>query len=325
MQSRLHGLGLDSVRGMRIVLADGSARAVSASEHADLFFALRGAGGGSFGVVTEIDYTVHAASETFHLLSVTVQEASTMATFLYTLGERQSSLPGNVVAMHDMPLTVNLFWSGRDEADVAGGDAYLRQLVGELLPPDAPVETEAGTYSWPGAFGQRPASSDDDDDDVPWSHDVWAAACWCGFLLPENNTAAVWQRMMELISTAVQDCPDLLPDIELWGGAIGDTAANQTAFPHRSAIYNVGVLLTIPVDRPDPDAYYKQQNAKVNTWWPNVSQYLTGSYVNYPQVSLGRDEYAKTYWGDNLPRLRQIKQRYDPDNVFHHPLSVPIE
>ena len=121
--------------------------------------------------------------------------------------------------------------------------------------------------------------------------------------------------------------PYLLPDVELWGGSISRRASNATAFPHRSAIYNVGVLLMIPLHEPNGTEVFERELKKVNTWWYKVDQYLSGSYVNYPTVSLlDHDDphhYAKVLWGENLPRLVSIKQQYDPNNVFRFPMSVP--
>jgi FAD/FMN-containing dehydrogenase len=44
--------------------------------------------------------------------------------------------------------------------------------------------------------------------------------------------------------------------------------------------------------------------------------------VNYCDLDLA--DYAAAYWGDNLARLIEVKQRYDPDNLFHHAQSVPV-
>lgn len=109
------------------------------------------------------------------------------------------------------------------------------------------------------------------------------------------------------------------------GGAIKDPLPNATAFPHRSAIYNVGVLLIVNTDENDDEAeaIFQRESAAVNAWWPRVAQYLTGSYLNYPTASLGAD-YPTAFWGNNLSRLRQVKQKYDPDNVFSFPMSVPL-
>lgn len=112
----------------------------------------------------------------------------------------------------------------------------------------------------------------------------------------------------------------------LWinrGGAIHDTLPNETAFPYRSAVYNVGLLLLVPMEEPNQEETFEHESASVNRWWPEVEQYLTGSYLNYPTLSLG-EGYPKAFWGANLPRLKELKRRYDPGNVFAQPMSVPL-
>ena len=107
------------------------------------------------------------------------------------------------------------------------------------------------------------------------------------------------------------------------GGAIHDTLPNETAFPFRSAIFNVGLLLIVSMEELHPEEVFQRESTLVNQWWPEVQQYLTGSYLNYPTLSLG-SEYPSAFWGDNLPRLQKVKRKYDPDNVFANPLSVPL-
>ena len=111
-----------------------------------------------------------------------------------------------------------------------------------------------------------------------WGQRVWAAGCWCGFLLPEQNSPQAWDEIITTISKGLlQSSPYLMPDIELWGGAIHDKLWNQTAFPYRSAIYNVGVLLTIPEDTHKAAKLFAYHSKLVDSWWPNVSKYLSGS------------------------------------------------
>lgn len=322
VQSRLHGLGLDNVLSMRIVLADGTVRQVSRDSandlDQDLFWALRGAGGGSFGVVTQMDYRVHKAANRLVFTYLTLPSASDRATFLYRLGERENELPGNLVVMHDIADSVGLIYSGRNDQEFEGSAQYVETLVHELLPSGAtPAATNISDMEWTAMF---------DAFDSNWSPDAHAVGCWYGFLLPENNTAEVWQDIMQHISTAAHNSPGgvLLPDIELWGGAIHNVPWNATAFPYRSAIFNVGVLLTIPEDEPNAAQLFREESAKVNEWWPKVAQYLTGSYVNYPTTSLLQQDYAQVYWGDNLPRLVDTKRQVDPQNAFEFPMSVPM-
>lgn len=319
MQSRLYGLGLDSVTSLRVALADGRLLTASAQNNSDLFWALRGAGGGSFGVVTEIVYQVHRASNRFHFVSLKLPTTD-MADFLFRLGEMEPNAPGNFLAMHDQIDTVNLLWSGRDAIDIEVGETYLNDLVDSIGSASIRNATQRGSLNWSSMY--------DGDIQKTWGGSVYAAACWAGFLLPENNTAEVWHDILRHIEIGLFESPHLLPDIELWGGAISKKAANATAFPYRSAIYNVGVLLTIPPDELHADVVYEREYRSVNQWWPKVAQYLSGSYVNYPSVSLldnsDKFHYSRVFWGKNLDRLVEIKRQYDPNDVFRFPMSVPV-
>jgi FAD/FMN-containing dehydrogenase len=69
---------------------------------------------------------------------------------------------------------------------------------------------------------------------------------------------------------------------------------------------------------------FQEQVASVNAWWPSMAKYLTGAYLNYPMNSLSRTEYPRVYWGEHLERLVEIKQRYDPGDVFSYEQSIPL-
>jgi FAD/FMN-containing dehydrogenase len=327
LQSRLYGLGLDNVESFRVVLVDGRLVVASKKEHEDLFWALRGAGSGSFGVVTAMEYRVHPVCDTIHFLQLRMSNYEDIAHFLYHLGSIDARLPGNVIMLHDEVDVINLSWSGRSESDIQNGDVFLYDLVQSVMGlSERELDIQQMAYSWSDTFGANTTTT---NSNWNWGNSVWAAACWTGFLLPENNTAKVWSHIMRHMTTGLQDSrPYLLPDIELWGGAIGRAPASSTAFPYRSAIYNVGILLVIPVNETNAAAVYEQEKRKIDQWWHEIDKYLTGSYVNYPMASLLNHtdsiHYAKMYWGGNLPRLVKIKQRYDPNNVFQFPMSVPL-
>jgi FAD/FMN-containing dehydrogenase len=51
-----------------------------------------------------------------------------------------------------------------------------------------------------------------------------------------------------------------------------------------------------------------------------MAPYVAGSYINVPDGSIGD---LGTYYGDNLARLREVKRRYDPENVFRFEQSIP--
>jgi hypothetical protein len=100
------------------------------------------------------------------------------------------------------------------------------------------------------------------------------------------------------------------------GGAISEIAAGETAFPHRRALFDLQI-----------QAYWQEawQEAENVAWVDGFRQalapYTTGAYVNY--IDADQPDWATAYYGRNLPRLRRIKARYDPDNVFNAPQSIP--
>ena len=341
LQSRLYGLGLDNAVGMRVVLADGSVHYVSDTSPSigsnrstttttttklqnDLFWALRGAGGGSFGVVTEIEYLVHKAED--RLLALTVNlEPSDMAVFLYRLGKEEPTLPGNLMVMHDRIDTVGMMWSGQDDDAFVEAAEYLDELVNRWIPETASRHgsVQHSEFAWSDMYVSLEVMGNFS------SPPTWGASCWYGFMMPENNTEHIWQEIIQIISEGTKSsAPYLLPDIELWGGAIRHKPGDATAFPYRDAVFNVGVLLTVPTSTyvDDPEDIYQREVLKINAWWPRISQYLTGSYVNYPVNSIlsQNNDHARLYWGDNLERLVEIKQRVDPQGAFNFPLGVPV-
>jgi FAD/FMN-containing dehydrogenase len=78
--------------------------------------------------------------------------------------------------------------------------------------------------------------------------------------------------------------------------------------------------ITYPSTPPTPGAV-----AKASSWLQNVHSLFApvtlGSYQNYIDPTLA--DWQEAYYGTNLPRLRQVKSSYDPDDVFHFAQSIP--
>jgi hypothetical protein len=99
------------------------------------------------------------------------------------------------------------------------------------------------------------------------------------------------------------------------GGKVASLARDATAFPHRSALYVVQYTGTFD-DGNDPapiDAYVRGFRATMTPHWGDHA------YVNYADPSLADADTA--YFGDNLPKLRAIKKKYDPTGFFTQPQS----
>ena len=150
-------------------------------------------------------------------------------------------------------------------------------------------------------------------------------SAWTGFLHEEHNNLDAWNEIQQVFIELNEASPYLMLDVELFGGKIATAAKpDETAFPFRDALWNVGLLLLIPTTEENAEQLFAEGVAMVNAAWPRVQQYLDGVYLNYQMESLTPDEYPKQYWGSNLDRLMKLKAKYDPSNVFKHPQSIPL-
>ena len=319
--SRRYGLGIDNVQRLRIVLADGS---VQNLQDGELFWALRGGGSGSFGVVTEMDYKVYPTRDT-KLALIAKVPMDHVGSFLHKLGRKEPYIPRELVAVFDRyeqekeeeALAVfQLTWMGDGPNSIAEGRHYLEQEIIPLFPQREHTHTTFFDFSW--------SKTSQESEQLPWATSIRATQGWNGFLMPRNNTQFIWDNIQEQLSSLLKDCPHLSPNIELWGGAISDVASNDTAFAYREAIYNVGVVLMVPNGTEDLKQVFQEQVNKVSQVWPLIAKYLSGAFVNYPMASLANRTYAPVYWGSNLKRLVEIKRKYDPINAFSYEQSIPL-
>jgi hypothetical protein len=103
------------------------------------------------------------------------------------------------------------------------------------------------------------------------------------------------------------------------GGAVDRLAPDQTAFRHRAGASLV-IQWGIAWERP---AQARARLLRLENFHATIRPLMSSSaFLNYADRDI-RDP-ARAYWGSNLDRLMAIKQKFDPDNVFRHALSVPI-
>ena len=134
------------------------------------------------------------------------------------------------------------------------------------------------------------------------------------------------QATVSGIVSALSNLPATLPGagggivFDAYGGQINQIGTDETAFVHRSAIACAQYSITYPSAPPSPTA-----SAAASAWLDNLHHLFApatqGSYQNYIDPTL--TDWQEAYYGTNLPRLRQVKQKYDPDRVFHFGQSIP--
>lgn len=294
-----HGLAIDNLRSVDVITADGDVLTASAGEHPDLFWALRG-GGGNLGVVTSFEFDVHPleqvlagmvaypAAQAREVLSfyreITEAAPDELTIYCSVMGEPESGT--RVIGMA-------ICWSGDLEEGervlqpVLAFGAPLLQMIG---PMPYPVWQSANNPLFP--HGRR--------------------YYWKGTMLP-----SISDRTIDAIVELATDppLPWLNATIEFYAGAMNRIDPASSAYPHRSARYQ---LLAI-------GAWDDRGGDETGIGWARALHAAAtpastgGSFLNFVSED-GSDRTAavRAGYGASWDRLRAVKRRYDPTNVFRH-------
>jgi FAD/FMN-containing dehydrogenase len=140
---------------------------------------------------------------------------------------------------------------------------------------------------------------------------------WKSLYLDDLSDDAV-----RLACEAGADRPTQLSTVEVWalGGAMGRVPPEATAFYHRQAPF----LLTIEANAEDAETD-AANIAWVRRWHEKAAQFARGgTYFNFGGFWEGGEDLLAQSFGSNYPRLRHVKERYDPENLFHYNLRIPV-
>jgi len=290
---RQFGMACDNLLAADIVTPDGQLRRASSSENPELYWALKG-GGGNFGVVTALEYRLYPMNPMV-LAGDLIYPWENARDVLNFYGERGNEMPDELnlnvmvkTSAEGAPVVnVEAVWSG----DLDKGDAALAALrkVGKPIADTiAPVK-----YA---KFQQRNDNSN--------RHGI---RTYMKSSFVNQFTPALTDEVVDLYR------PDPIAAIFFMqaGGAVGRVAPGETAFPHRSAHSNMMCWNQwFEVETTDQR---QERIASVRDDWARLEPYTHGFYVN-----LNDDSEKKTHanYGDNYPRLVEVKNRYDPTNLL---------
>ena len=288
---RKHGLALDSLIGAEVVTAAGEVVRASATENADLFWALRG-GAGNFGIVTAFEFqaqpvtTVHYGTLAFGLddsSGVVKRWAEVMRHAPEELSTSLALMP----ALGPFPAGIMLY------VCLAGDDtSALEPLrsIGTLVAED---------------IGERPYA--DILEEGPPAKD---AVTVIGNTLVESVNDTVADAIASAYNSGAR-----VVFLRSLGGAFGRVDPAATAFAHRGAEALVVSAAFMEVGAPE------DQLEAARTVWRTIGDQGIGSYSGF----LGSDtaeDIAALWPKDTLDRLREVKRAWDPDNVFRRNFNI---
>jgi hypothetical protein len=312
LAGRAFGLTTDHVVGVKIVTADGVLRTVDARRDPDLLWALRGGGGGNFGVVTEFTYRLRAlpASAAYFTVSWPWESAGEALdgwlrwgpradeaiTSIFHLSAGAGSAAAQVTGQYlgssaALPGLLRALSSVPGAALFTGQESYLPLQI-RWAGCSALSETACHTVGTR-AGGTLPRASFDAKSDY-----------LTRVLSPQGLsvlTSAIEARAQRPGSGAIL--------FDSYGGAINRIAPDATAFVHRDVLCAMQYLS------------YDGDDGWLGETWAKMRPHVCGqAYQNYIDAAL--PGWREAYYGANHPRLLATRERIDPDHYFRFPQAI---
>jgi FAD/FMN-containing dehydrogenase len=303
--TRKHGLTVDNLLEADVVLADGSFVTASATQSPDLFWALRG-GGGNFGVVTSFLFKAHPAKMVFAgpIFWDAKDAKQIMAAYRDFLPRAPEEL-GIFVGLKTVPsmdpfpaeargkraCAIISCFNGSEEA----GKTAIAPLLDKLPAP---------FFNWMGVM-PLPAIQSLFDPFFPKGLQWY----WKGDFVSELSDEAIDVYIAHSAKAPTELCLMHLYPID---GAVHRVTKSETPWGARDATWS----MVIAAISPNP-----QQAGELKEWgrayWNAVHKFNPGgAYVNFMMDDEG-DERVQASYGDNYARLKTVKKKYDPKNLFH--------
>lgn len=277
--SRKHGLTIDHLDAVEMVLADGSLVRASTTENPDLFWAIRGAGA-NFGIAVAFEFTVvDVAQVGWAQLAF---QAPDPAAYLEAFGQ---------VAMNTPRETTPFLILGRGVAQMmAMVDSADPEVIVEQLQPFAEiaplVQQQVVVAPYAAVMNMFPDAPHVGRGE-PVSRSAFADQITPGFAAASAELLASGAPHWYQIRTV--------------GGAVADVAPHETAYAHRSANFSLTVM---------------GSNAqRVDRWFDPIREHSSGLYLSF-ESDTRPDRLSEAFPPATLNRLRQIKEQVDPNNLF---------
>ena len=295
LASRAFGLTADNVTGLVVVTPDGRLRRVDARHDPDLFWALRGGGGGNFGIVTRFETRVHRVGDAAHFSASFPSAGAALAAWEAWAPETDP--------------TPDLRAPARDRQR---DRARAVPRLGARARPPCSARCGAPAPRSPPAARATPRSRSAGATGAPRRARRFSAKShYVRKRLPGRVRDALLAELARGGGVPGLGTGSLLFDA--YGGALNRPRARATAFVHRDERYSIQYL-----------AYHDDAGAASRAWLRRmhaiVAPHASGAYQNYIDPDL-RD-WRRQYYGRNLARLEQVRADYDPDRRFRSPRGV---
>lgn len=289
--ARKHGLTIDHIRVVEMVLADGSVVRASEDVNPDLFWAVRGAGA-NFGIVTAFEFEVDVVGNVGW--AQLVFDASDTAGFLESWGtaiEASSrDVSGQIIMGAPQPgqpvIAQALLMVDSDDPET---------IVSHLQPiaEIAPLYDQRIVITSYENVMRNALEAPHQGRGEPTSH--------------SGNVIHITAAFADAAAQLVQSGATHFFQIRTVGGAVSDVAPDATPYSDRSANFNVAAMSSSP--------------RRIDPFWEQLRPHFSGLYLSF-ETDRDIARLSDAFSRQTLQRLRDLKLRYDPDNVFRDNFNI---
>jgi FAD/FMN-containing dehydrogenases len=306
--NRLLGLASDNLLEIELIDYKGERIVATDKSNTDLFWALRGAGGGNFGVVTSMIFKL--------------PEKIKMATLIdidYIGADDHEILDIFEIWTHlymNLDKRVNLKM-GIYNSEIKGRGARITGIVYGSREEAEVILSDFKNISKKGVFDFNYISVLDVNRRIQDGHPPYEKYKSAGRFVYKDYSRSEMKKIIELVEERAKGAVYAAVSLYGLGGAIMEKDKNDTAFYYRDAKFIMGFQ----------SVWEEAEYAPMNIEWVKeklkyINSITTGSYINFPCADI--EGYEKEYYGENLEKLREVKLKYDPYEVFKFPQGIRI-
>ena len=295
--SRKYGLTCDNL--LRIKMIDYNGNIIDSNNDSDLLWACKGGGNGNFGVITEMHFKTYQAPPTFSgyrlkFSNLTKEKFIQLIRLWFKSTENLPREAFSAFVLNGKFLTI-LFTNYELNQDKF--ENYFSELI-PLANDYKPMKDRNLAAALKNYYGVK--------------EPIYFKNASAGLYKNINDI----ENGLEDIFNQVTSTKGIIYQINTLGGKINDIKSTDTAYPHRDINYLSE--LQAYWDLPSQEAKFVQTFETIQTTirkLGNIKQYRNYPDINFPDAN-------KSYFMDNLTRLRQLKKKYDPNNIFDYPQVI---
>lgn len=324
--SRAYGLTCDSLTSATLITADGKQLTASKSENKDLFWALRGAGSGNFGVVTELRFRTHAAPQGVSAyMTWPWSKAAAVIKAWQEWGPDQpdeiwssahlANSPGGTPTVSVACFSLGTYGELQNAVDRLADKigAPARSVSLKRRSYEESMEVYAGCASFSSdAQCHLPGATPGRSPQGALNRETYAASS--DFFDRSLSAAGIRALLSQVVNVTGASAGSIA--LTALGGAINRVDPTATAFVHRRSR-----MLAQYIAAWRPGTSGKAAQAWLKTAHGAMARYASGAaYQNYADPTLSN--WREAYYGSAAGRLKTLKKQYDPDRFFDFPQAL---